>query len=127
MKSAVTAVVKTELETEAVESDDVEGQVEMAFVPASQRHETKPMTQEPVKDSIVVVGQVQRKKRKRTKGENTTTKTVLDEVEAFDYSTAPNILDEGSEHEAEDVGTARKRKHKAHGEHACGSCCVIGC
>ncbi|KAJ3559317.1 hypothetical protein NM688_g420 [Phlebia brevispora] len=96
----------------------VGAQVEIPFVPANERHETKHAALDvTTKDSIVVVGQASRKKRKRTKGESATSKVAKEEQasEPFDYSTVPNILDEGSDHEAEAPQGTRKRKQKAQG------------
>ena len=70
---------------------------------------------EPVRDAIVVVGQSQRKTRKRFKPEGAATKTA--QTEEFDYSTASNILDEDSEPEQPEViESSRKCKQKTQGE-----------
>ena len=106
------------------------GQAEVAFVPARERQQTRSTAvEESVKDSIVVVGQTQRKKRKRV----ATAKVVEKEEDAtttvgetFDYSTVGNILDEGSDHEAEAVEGGRKRRHKVHGAFLCIDCDVFG-
>ena len=104
-----------EPEPEQRATDTLSAQVEIPFVPASQRLDTKHKnTEDSVKDSIVVVG-AQRKKRKRVKGEGAATKPKED-VDEFDYSTVPNILDDGSDHEEETVDKKRKRKHRE-GEH----------
>lgn len=109
----------------AVDDGGVHGQVEMPFVPAAQRASALA----PIDDTIVVVGQP-KKKRKRAAdkagGEEATTaqdgsaqtsvKAEADamEVEAFDYASAPNILDDGSDHEA-DAHSAKKRQKKGKG------------
>lgn len=92
----------------------MEMQVEIPYVPASQRRTTA----EIVEDSIVVVGQARQKKRKRTKGaaeatdqapsaeDSAAKKTKNDRAadkttpqehstpEPFDFSAVPNILDD---------------------------------
>lgn len=96
--------------------EPIQGQVEMPFVPASQRHNQQVASaDEPIKDSIVVVGHAQRKNHKRFKPEGASTKAA--QMEAFDYSTASNILDEDSEPEQPEViESSRKRKQKTQGE-----------
>ncbi|EKM49624.1 uncharacterized protein PHACADRAFT_214164 [Phanerochaete carnosa HHB-10118-sp] len=98
----------------AEQAEEVPGQVEMPFVPASERQETaRTVTAETAKDSIVVVGQSQRKKRKRVAAVNVEREGEVEET--FDYSTVSNILDEGSDHEPEAVGGGRKRRQKTQG------------
>ncbi|KAH9065385.1 ribonuclease H-like domain-containing protein [Lactarius vividus] len=95
---------------------------EIPFVPAALRQTVKP---EVIDDAIVVVGQRQ-KKRKRTKKAGTTgddnegksdavpaenAKAKKEEVVPFDFTNAPNILDEGERSEHED-GRAGKRKRQ---------------
>ncbi|KAF7979235.1 hypothetical protein HWV62_43202 [Athelia sp. TMB] len=80
----------------------VEGQVEIPFIPVAQRQQPATV----IDDSIVVVGQARKKKRKRTKTDPSTDGPPVDdemgdveaggseETEAFDYSKVPNILDD---------------------------------
>lgn len=106
----VTSSVATTSAVTLDEAEELAGQVEMAFVPADQRQEKAPV----VEDSLVVVGQVSRqRKRKRVKADKTQPKTEGAEEEAFDYAAVPNILDEGSDHEPEEGG--RKRRQKGQG------------
>ncbi len=102
------------LKTDAVE--------EMPFVPAGQRGSMP----EPVDDTIVVVGQRKPKKRKRTGEKADTAGTAVTgegststkmEVEAFDYGTVSNILDDGSDHERKDARGGRKKRKQGQGEH----------
>ncbi len=97
-----------------------EGQAEIPFIPASQR--AVPVT---VDDTIVVVGQPKKKKRKRVADKekaDTAAGTASPkeegemeaEAEAFDYTSVSNILDDGSDHEA-DLPNARKRPKHAKG------------
>ncbi|KZT64247.1 hypothetical protein DAEQUDRAFT_698972 [Daedalea quercina L-15889] len=99
-------VVKEEAEGAADAGPAVADGVELPFVPAAQRGKAETVED----DSIVVVGQRRTRKRKRAP------KTAKNEdgpepVEAFDYGTVSNILDEEAEPEAEDAG-AKKRKKK---------------
>ncbi|ETW81983.1 hypothetical protein HETIRDRAFT_318347 [Heterobasidion irregulare TC 32-1] len=102
---------------------DLQGAAEeIAFTPASQRQAVQPA----VDDSIVVVGQRQ-KKRKRTKKLDTdespmpdrtdkeTKKTQVEDgmIEVFDYATAPNILD--NEPEAKIDRKMQRKKQKTKG------------
>lgn len=91
--------------------EDVPGQVEMPFVPASERQEMKRTNVEQEQDSIVVVGQSQRKKRKRVAAIKVEKEGEAALEETFDYSAVSNILDEGSDHEPE----GRKRRQKTQG------------
>ena len=93
-----------------------EGVDELPFVPAAQRQRAA----EPIDDTIVVVGQPKRKKRKRAAAEKASDASqaatageasAKEEVEAFDYASAPNILDEGSDHERAGVPSTKKQKH----------------
>ena len=94
-----------------------EGVEELPFVPASQRKQVA----EPVDDTIVVVGQPKRKKRKRVAEKATDAADATPEqepsvkeeeaVEAFDYASVPNILDDGSDHERAGIPRAKKQKH----------------
>jgi len=90
--------------------------IEIPFVPAAQRKSL--INRDPIEDSIVVVGQTQQKKRKRTKAialqdpdkrdssvdgsdksaskraKSSKTDEQSVPLEAFDYSTVSNILDD---------------------------------
>jgi len=87
---------------DVVEASDA--QVEIPFVPASQR----PAKREE-KDTIVVVGQMhQKRKRKADKS------SAQQVEEPFDFSSVPNILDDNPEpvKEEEETETKRKRQRK---------------
>ena len=102
---------------------DVQGAAEeIAFIPASQRQAAQPA----VDDSIIIVGQRQ-KKRKRTKKLDTdespmpdrtdqeTKKAKVEDgvIELFDYATAPNILDD--EPEAKPDRKVQRKRQKTKG------------
>ncbi|KAF8259405.1 ribonuclease H-like domain-containing protein [Lactarius quietus] len=71
---------------------------EIPFVPASQRQTTNP---DIVGDTIVVVGQRQKKRKRAKKAE----------VVPFDFESTPNILDDGAEeHEDGKVGKRKQQK-----------------
>lgn len=98
-----------------------EGVDELPFVPASQRKQAA----EVVDDTIVVVGQPKRKKRKRVAEKATDTldatpaqesKVKHEEVEAFDYGSVSNILDDSSDHERADVPSAKKKQKHVKGK-----------
>ncbi|RDX45737.1 hypothetical protein OH76DRAFT_1407731 [Lentinus brumalis] len=98
-----------------------EGHAEIPFIPASQR--AAPVT---VDDTIVVVGQSKKKKRKRVADKekaDTAAGTASPkeegemEAEAFDYTSVSNILDDGSDHEA-DLPNVKKRQKHAKGSNA---------
>ena len=102
------------------ETETVAGQIQMPFVPASERQGKRTIIEDTVKDAIVVVGQSQRKKRKRAgAGAAAAVKAEKSDgdesAEAFDYGAVPNILDEGSDHESGAVEGGRKRRQKMHG------------
>ena len=89
---------------------------EIPFVPAPLRQTAKA---EVVDDTIVVVGQRQ-KKRKRTKKAELSetpstptenTKAEPEEVVPFDFASAPNILDDVPS-EPEDGGSGKRRRSK---------------
>jgi exosome complex exonuclease RRP6 len=113
------AVVAANAEESAAAPD---GQIEIPFVPAAQR-QTVPLAEVPM-DTIVVVGQRQ-KKRKRDRAPKLAATTVAAapsdadaapadaDIEEFDYSSAPNILDAGAALLAGAAGTQkRRRKHE---------------
>lgn len=106
-------------------------QVEIPYIPASQRHPAHT-----IEDSIVVVGQARQKKRKRTKvapdgpaalpsaessnvggtpqqqqnaGSNDDPPT--EESVPFDFSAVPNILDDNPNSEETKKKRQRKQKH----------------
>ena len=124
-------VVRVKEDTEAVEEDTssqgpVLGmEVEIPFVPASQRKTTQV-----IEDSIVVVGQVRQKKRKRTKvhdgvgGSNgkkareeqldgNDQSNEANEQAPFDFLVVPNILDDNPN--LEETITKKKKKEKQKG------------
>lgn len=103
----------------------IAGQVEIPFVPVARRQQPAQV----VDDSIVVVGQARKRKRKRTKTDATygapmddetggVEDGVVDEVEAFDYSTVPNILDDVPL----PIPEGRKKKKPKHQK---GSCNIV--
>ena len=98
-------------------------QVEIPFVPQALRQPKK----EFVDDLIVVVGQTKQKKRKRNTGDREGEKEAssskrgkagkapetIEDVEPFDFSTVPNMLDEPSGTRAEiDVKSTKVKKEK---------------
>lgn len=107
--------------------DPISGmQVEIPYVPASQRHSVRTAEET---DTIVVVGQARQKKRKRTKAVVSTTDATGsehaatekpqnsqakqdDDVETpFDFNAVPNILDDNPD--TEDRKKKRQRKQAA--------------
>lgn len=94
-------------------------------MPAPQRKQAV----ESIDDTIVVVGQAKRKKRKRIAEKATSTPDAVSEREpsvkeevvgAFDYASVSNILDDGSDHERADVPRAKRQKHvKGKSYHGC--------
>jgi exosome complex exonuclease RRP6 len=93
------------------EIDEVSGmQVEIPYVPASQRP-TRHVIQDE-KDTIVVVGQA-RQKRKRKKGEQIVDKgDTMEAEEPFDFLSVSNILDtdsNGGDQVNDDENSQRKR------------------
>ena len=95
-------------------------QIEMPFIPASQRRLVKP----DVDDTVVVIGQARQKKRKRSRNQVNQDSTGIkvtshdeesskledEEEEPFDYNSVPNILDNSTEHIAS--GPIRKQRRK---------------
>ena len=77
-------------------------EIEMAFVPASERQHATPAAV----DTIITVGQrgQQKKKRKR----NPVSNGPEDDVEVFDYATEPSLLDVGG---MKRVGPVTKRRN----------------
>ncbi|CCM05603.1 uncharacterized protein FIBRA_07831 [Fibroporia radiculosa] len=86
---------------------------EIPFVPAAQRQQANSAV---VDDSIVVVGQAKPQKRKRVgkgKGKADGSETPgAEDVMPFDYGAVSNILDEGSEPEAEEQSSRKKKLKK---------------
>ena len=94
---------------------------EIPFVPAALRQTVKA---EVVDDTIVVVGQRQKKRKRSKKGEETdldnvetpsaptaVTKAEPEEIAPFDFASAPNILDDApSELNEQEGGRAGKRR-----------------
>ncbi|KAE9407816.1 hypothetical protein BT96DRAFT_954400 [Gymnopus androsaceus JB14] len=94
-------------------------QVEMPFVPASQRA-VKSRAGSTVDDAIVMVGQTRRKKRKRTKdaksGDGTPkTENEDEETAPFDFDSAPNILDDAPAAEQSAIPRKKAKQAKAGG------------
>lgn len=81
---------------------------EVPFIPASQRAKTEVV----VDDTIVVVGQAKRKKRKRAPGEKPAGASVAVQAEEFDYTSVSNILDDG----VEDAAAATVKRKRVKGE-----------
>jgi len=79
------------------------GQIEMAFVPTSERQRPTPA----VVDTIITVGQrgQQKKKRKRNPASN----GPEDDVEMFDYAAEPSLLDVG---DVKKVGPVIKKRNR---------------
>ena len=107
-----------DISLQATEEESASGmQIEIPYVPESQRKTTKV-----VEDSIVVVGQARQKKRKRTRtvvdadlvssAEGSQLKTEEGGVtqEPFDFSAVPNILDDIPN--TEDMRHRKKKKQK---------------
>ncbi|KAK7061210.1 exosome complex exonuclease RRP6 [Favolaschia claudopus] len=135
------AISQEDTATESAPQESIEPalgmQVEVPYVPAAQRAPK----QEVVDDSIVVVGQARQKKRKRAKtdpevdGDGTGVlaaaaaaegspspkksakkgkhEEIVEEVEAFDFASAPNILDDAP---AEEDNRVKKRKKQKKGK-----------
>ena len=78
-------------------------EIEMAFVPASERRRTTSAAA----DTIITVGQrgQQKKKRKR----HLTSNGPEDDVEMFDYTAEPSLLDAG---DMKQVGPATRKRNK---------------
>lgn len=119
------------------------GQIEVAFVPASQR--TRSAEAAPEDDAIVVVGQRQRKRKRGSKhpkasqpssdapsdelltntapmpAANPGSQEIVEKmaVKPFDYSGMPNMLDEGYaalQAEGQASGSRKKKQRKGKGE-----------
>lgn len=97
---------------------------EIPFVPAAQRQTVKV---EDVDDTIVVVGQRQKKRKRSKKAEKTdlggaeTPSTPTEDIKAapeeivpFDFASVPNILDDGPNelNEQEGVRAGKRRRSK---------------
>jgi hypothetical protein len=120
INSANTLATATSSDTEAPNAGT--GMIEIPYIPASNRQTTQI-----AEDTIIVVGQRQVKKRKRTK--NTTpdvsetaegtsatkrhkSPSEDDVSECFDYSAVPNILDDLPEPERVDAKPGKGKKKK---------------
>jgi exosome complex exonuclease RRP6 len=115
------ASLETAVVSEEVPAGEDGMQVEIPFVPAAQR-QSAPVPEVPM-DTIVVVGQRQ-KKRKRERAPKPTAdvdaaaavepaEPAETELEAFDYASAPNILDQGQALlAAQGPGGMQKRRKK---------------
>lgn len=82
------------------EVEAVTEQIEIPFIPVSERQHTTSTTA----DTIITVGQ-QKKKRRR----NLASKGAEDNVEMFDYTIEPSLLDGG---DGKEVGPAKKKRNK---------------
>lgn len=107
-----TTKVKTDMEVVALrdplgsvaETDTATERAEIAFVPLSERQHTTSATA----DTIISVGQrsQQKKKRKRNLAPN---EAEGDEIEVFDYTVEPSLLDGGN---VKEVGPVKKKRNK---------------
>jgi len=81
-------------------------QIEIAFVPTSERQHTFPAAG----DTVITVGQKsqQKKKRKRNLAPNGSE----DDIEMFDYAAEPSLLDVG---DMKQVGPVTKKRNKGKG------------
>ena len=114
-----------------------EGQIEIPFVPSHKRQNLLNPQDEPKDDTIVVVGRAnaRQRKRKREKAKGITptsqsnfasrstespapTNDYDQEMEEFDYSRVPNLLDTESKPDARGLHDEdeRKRKKQRHGK-----------
>jgi len=78
-------------------------EIEMPFVPAPERQQTTPVAA----DTIITVGQRAQQKKKRKR--NPTSNGPENEVEMFDYTAEPSLLDAG---DIKQVGPMTKRRNK---------------
>lgn len=78
-------------------------EIEMPFVPAPKRQQTTPAAA----DTIITVGQRNQQKKKRKR--NPTSNRPEDEVEMFDYTAEPSLLDAG---DIKQVGPMTKKRNK---------------
>ena len=79
------------------------GQIEMAFVPSSERQRATPATA----DTIITVGQKGQQKKKRKR--NPVSNGPEDDVEVFDYTVEPSLLDVG---DVKKVGPVTKKRNR---------------
>lgn len=93
-------------------------QAEIPYVPASMRQKPIAIMED---DSIVVVGKTKQKKRKRVPRDTPLASSTpgsageeTKEAESFDFASASNVLDEGSDHEV--IGDTRKKRPKGKGQ-----------
>ncbi|KAI9436576.1 hypothetical protein H4582DRAFT_1961712 [Lactarius indigo] len=110
----VTMVTTIETVTTSAPDIPIDGataEIEIPFVPAALRQTAKP---EVIDDAIVVVGQLQ-KKRKRAKKAGTPDDDGDGEKEVvpFNFASTPNILDDGEWSEQEDRRAVKRRQKKA--------------
>lgn len=78
-------------------------EIEMAFVPAPERQQTTPAAA----DTVITVGQRSQQKKKRKR--DLTSNGPEDEVEVFDYTAEPSLLDAG---DMKQVGPMAKKRNK---------------
>lgn len=86
-----------------VKAETVEEQIEIGFVPASERRHTTSA----VADTIITVGQRSQQKKKRKR--NLASNGLEEDIEMFDHTAEPSLLDGG---EAKEVGPVKKRRNK---------------
>ena len=106
-------IIKVESETAALtlhdpvdsvdEAEATMEQTEIAFVPVSERRHTTSAAA----DTVITVGRRNQQKKKRKR--NVTSNGAEDDVEIFDYSVEPSILDGG---DVKEVGPVKKRRNK---------------
>lgn len=91
-------------------------ETEMAFVPASERQRTTPTTT----DTIITVGQRSQQKKKRKR--NLASNGPEDDVEVFDYTAEPSLLDTGG---TKQVGPMTKKRNKGERMRCCISASIL--
>lgn len=85
------------------EAEMVTEEIEMGFVPASERQHTT----SGAADTVITVGQRSQQKKKRKR--NLASNEPEDDVEMFDYTAEPSLLDVG---DMKQVGPVAKRRNK---------------
>ena len=94
LRDSLGSVIETEADQE---------QIEIGFVPASERRRTTPA----IADTIITVGQRSQQKKKRKR--NAVSNGLEDDVETFDHTAEPSILDGG---EVKEVRPVKKKRNK---------------
>jgi exosome complex exonuclease RRP6 len=136
-KEATTAATAAATETTDAFEDATGMQIEIPFVPASQRRSSTIKAEEKEKDTIVIIGQSKTKKRKRTKstlrgkeakqespggseGKEEKAGAEGEGGEApFDFASVPNILDDNPDVESGKPARKKQKKGKGKGKGAC--------